>query len=177
MTKRICSGKTRPRQSIFLPLLVLLFLSIPLFSHAADTFTGKVVGVSDGDTISVMREGKAIKVRLHGIDYPERKQPYGTKAKRFTSDRAFRNEVTVYVKDTDRYGRIVGEVILPGGLSLNKELVYVGLAWWYRKYAPNDRTLKALEKGARAEKKGLWADKNPVPPWEWRKMQRGRRKR
>jgi endonuclease YncB( thermonuclease family) len=133
------------------------------------------VGVSDGDTIKVMREGRTVKVRLHGIDCPEKKQPYGTKAKRFTSDRAFRNEVTVYVKDTDRYGRIVGEVILPGGLSLNKELVYFGLAWWYRKYAPNDRTLKALETGARAEKKGLWADKNPIPPWEWRKMERGRR--
>ena len=120
MTKRICSGKTRSRQSIFLPLLVFLFLSIPLSSHAADSFTGKVVGVSDGDTISVMREGRAVKVRLHGIDCPEKKQPYGTKAKRFTSDRAFRNEVTIYVKDYDRYGRIVGEAILPRGISLNK---------------------------------------------------------
>jgi len=172
MTKRICSGETRPRQSIFLSLLILLFLSISLFSLAAATFTGKVVGVSDGDTVSVMREGRALKDRLHGIDCPEKKQPFGTKAKQFTSDLAFGKEGEVRVKDTDRYGRIVGEIILPGGLSLNKELVYVGLAWWYRRYAPNDRTLKALEAGARAEKKGLWADKNPIPPWEWRKMQR-----
>ena len=74
MTKRICSGKTRLKQSISLPLLVLLLLSIPLFSLATDTFTGKVIGVSDVDTISVMREGKAVKVRLHGIDCPEKKQ-------------------------------------------------------------------------------------------------------
>jgi len=135
-------------------------------------FTGKVVGVSDGDTISVMREGRAVKVRLYGIDCPEKKQPYGTRAKQYTSDMAFHNKVTVRVKDTDRYGRIVGEVILPDGNSLNKELVYVGLAWWYRKYAPNDRTLKALETGARAEKKGLWADKNPISLWEWRRSKR-----
>ena len=90
---------------------------------------------------------------------------------------AFGKEATVQIKDTDRYGRIVGEVILPDGLSLNKELVFVGLAWWYRKYAPDDRTLKALESGAREAKRGLWIDENPIPPWEWRKMQRGRRKK
>jgi len=131
-----------PNHKIFLTFLVLSFLFAPSSIQAADsqtawvktvvaidTFTGKVVGVSDGDTISVMRAGRAVKVRLHGIDCPEKKQPYGTKAKRFTSDRAFRNEVTVYVKDKDRYGRIVGEVILPDILSLNKELVFVGLAW------------------------------------------------
>ena len=129
MTKRICSGKTRPRQSIFLPLLVLVFLSISLFSDATDTFTGKVVGVSDGDTISVMRAGKAVKVRLHGIDCPEKKQPYGTRAKQYTSDLAFGQEVTVRIQTTDRYGRIVGEVILPGGKNLNWELVDAGLAW------------------------------------------------
>jgi len=179
MTKRICSGKTGPRQSIFLPLLILLFLFIPLFSEAngPQSFTGKVVSVNDGDIINVMREGKAVKIRLHGIDCPEKNQPYGTRAKQYTSDMAFGKEVTVQIKTTDRYGRIVGEVILPDGLSLNKELVYAGLAWWYRKFAPNDRILKTLEEGARAEKKSLWADKNPIPPWEWRKMQRGHSKK
>ena len=173
MTKKICSGKTRPRQNIFLPLLVLLFLSVPLFSQAADsqtdTFTGKVVGVSEGDTISVMRGGRAVKVRLHGIDCPEKKQPFGTKAKWVTSDLAFGREVTVQVKTMDRYGRIVGEVILPDGLSLNKDLVHAGLAWWYHNFAPNDQTLKTLEAEARTAKRGLWADKHPTPPWVWRK--------
>jgi endonuclease YncB( thermonuclease family) len=165
-----------PRQKIFFPSLILLFLSLPLFSQANDsqtaTFTGKVVGVSGGDTISVMREGRAVKVRLYGIDCPEKRQAFGTRAKRFTSEVAFGNEVTVRVKATGKYGCIVGEVILPDGLSLNKDLVHAGLAWWYRKYAPNDRTLKALEAGTRADQRELWADKNPIPPWEWRKRQR-----
>ena len=160
----------------FLPLFALLFLSIPIISQA-DSFTGKVIGVAGGDTISVMREGRAVKVRLHGIDCPEKRQAFGTRAKRFTSEMAFGMEVEIRVQTTDRYGRIVGEVILPDGLSLNKQLVSMGLAWWYRKYAPNDRTLKALEAGARAAKRGLWADKDPVPPWEWRKIERGRRKK
>jgi len=133
-----------PYRKIFPPLFALLLLFVPLFSQAGDphSFTGNVVGVSDGDTIKVMREGRAVKVRLHGIDCPEKGQPYGTKAKRFTSDRAFRNEVTVYVKDMDRYGRIVGEVILPDGLSLNKELVYF------------------------ATPMAVW---DIIPPWEWRR--------
>jgi endonuclease YncB( thermonuclease family) len=173
MTKRICSGKTGIGQSTSLALLAVLLLSIPISSQA-DSFEGKVVGVSDGDPISVMRKGRAVKVRLHGVDCPEKKQPFGTRAKRYTSDMAFGRQVTVQVQTTDRYGRIVGEIILPDGLSLNKELVYVGLAWWYRKYAPNDKALKALEAGARENKRGLWADKNPIPPWEWRRGERGR---
>jgi endonuclease YncB( thermonuclease family) len=156
-----------PYRKILLPLFVLLSVSSLPSSQTAE-FTGKVVGVADGDTISVMREGRAVKVRLYGIDCPEKKQPFGTRAKRFASEMAFGMEVEVQIKTTDRYGRVVGEVILPDGLSLNKQLVYGGLAWWYRKYAPNDRTLKALEAGARAAK-------NPTPPWEWRRMQRGRR--
>jgi endonuclease YncB( thermonuclease family) len=77
---------SRPKRKIFLPFLVLLLLSIPLFSQAADpqSFTGKVVGVSDGDTISVMRYGRAVEVRLAGIDCPEGMQPYGTRAKQYT---------------------------------------------------------------------------------------------
>lgn len=76
----------------------------------------------------------------------------------------FRKEVEVRVLDTDRYGRLVGEVVLPDGISLNKELVHAGLAWWYRKYAPGDRVLKALEAGAREAKPGLWRDENPISP-------------
>jgi endonuclease YncB( thermonuclease family) len=142
-------------RKIFLSLLVLLCLPIPLFSLASDTFTGKVVGVSAGDTIKVMREGKAVKVRLHGIDCPEKKQPYGTKAKRFTSDRAFGKEATVRVQTTDRYGRIVGVVTLPDGKNLNWDLVDAGLAWWYRKYAPDDGILERFEAEAREAKRGL----------------------
>jgi endonuclease YncB( thermonuclease family) len=159
------------KQNTLFPFLVLLVLSIPTSSHA-DSFRGKAVGISDGDTISVMRRGRAIKVRLHGIDCPEKKQPFGTRVKRYTSDMAFGRQVTVQAQNTDRYGRIVGEIILPDDSSLSKELVFVGLGWWNRKYDPNDRALKALETGVRGAKRGLWVDKNPIPPWEWRRGKR-----
>jgi endonuclease YncB( thermonuclease family) len=171
----------RPNQKVILTLLPLLLLSSLASYRNANSqtaaFTGKVVGVSDGDTIKVMREGQAVKVRLHGIDCPEKGQSFGTRAKRFTSDMAFAKEVIVRVKTTDRYGRIVGVVILPGGKNLNWELVDAGLAWWYRRYAPDDGMLERLEAEARETKRGLWGDNNPIPPWEWRRIQRGRRKK
>ena len=117
-----------------LAIVILVTLLVPP-AYAAD-FTGRVVGVVDGDTIDVLHNGKAVRVRLYGIDCPEKKQPYGKKAKWFTSDLAFRKTVTVIVKDRDRYGRTIGEVILPNGKSLNRELVRIGYAWWYFKYAP-----------------------------------------
>jgi endonuclease YncB( thermonuclease family) len=139
---------------------------------SAEQFTGKVVGISDGDTISVLREGKAVKVRLHGVDTPEKAQAFGTQARKFTSDMVFQQTVTVAIRNTDRYGRLVGEVLLPDGRSLTQELVKAGMAWWYRQYAPNDPTLAQLEAEARLAKRGLWAEAHPIPPWEWRKGQR-----
>ncbi len=152
-----------------------LFFSLALLTSqtlAAD-FTGRVVGVSDGDTIMVLHNGKGERIRLHGIDCPEKRQAFGNKAKQFTSELVFSKTVTVTVLDVDRYGRTVGEVILPDGPVLNHELVKAGLAWWYRMYAPDDGTLAQLEADAKAGKRGLWADAEPVPPWAWR----GRRKR
>jgi micrococcal nuclease len=143
----------------------------PILVHA-EQFTGKVVGISDGDTLSVLREGKAVKVRLYGVDAPEKAQAFGTKARQFTADLAFQHEVTMVSHATDRYGRIVGEALLPDGRSLNQELVKAGMAWWYRQYAPNDTTFAQLEAEARAAKYGLWADTDPTPPWEWRKGHR-----
>ena len=95
---------------------------------SADQFTGKVVSISDGDTLSVLREGKAVKVRLYGVDTPEKTQAFGTQARQFTGELVFQQTVTVLVHDTDRYGRLVGEVQLPDGRSLNQELVRAGLA-------------------------------------------------
>ena len=114
-------------------ILVLWCLLAPL-GASADQFTGKVVGISDGDTISVLREGKAVKVRLYGVDAPEKAQAFGTQAQKFTGDMVFQQTVTVTIRDTDRYGRLVGEVRLPDGRSLTQELVRAGLAWWYRPY-------------------------------------------
>jgi micrococcal nuclease len=141
-------------------------------SAGGEEFRGKVVGVADGDTITVLRDREPVRVRLNGIDAPEAGQPFGNRAKQFASSLAFGNVVTVRVKDRDRFGRVVADVILPDGRNLNQELVRTGFAWWLRRYAPNDSTLAELEAEARAAKRGLWADPKPVPPWEWRATKR-----
>ncbi len=126
------------------------------------------MGVSDGDTITVLTKGKGERIRLHGIDCPEKRQAFGKRAKQFTSRLVYGKTVTVRDLGQDRYGRTVGEVLLPDGRVLNHELVRAGFAWWYRRYAPEDETLKQLEAEAGDAKRGLWADAEPVPPWEWR---------
>jgi micrococcal nuclease len=134
---------------------------------AAGSFSGKVVGVSDGDTIRVMHNGRAEPIRLFGIDCPELHQAFGSRAKQFTSSLAFGRIVNVSVKEKDRYGRTVAQVTLPDGRNLERELVRAGLAWWYRQYT-NDPALVRLEAEARSARRGLWADARPVPPWEYR---------
>ncbi len=136
-------------------------------------FTGRVVDVSDGDAITVLHSGKAERTRLHGIDCPEKRQAFGKRGKQATSALVFGKTVTVRNLGQDCYGRTEGEVILPDGRSLNHELVKAGFAWWYRRYAPEDQTLKRLDHEARQAKRGLWVGPKPVPPWEWR----GKRKR
>ncbi len=127
-----------------------------------------MVGVTDGDTITVMHNGVGERIRLNGIDCPEKRQAFGNRAKQFASALVFGKTVTVQDHGRDRYGRTIGDVRLPDGRVLNHELVQEGLAWWYRKYAPDDGTLAQLEADATAAKRGLWADAEPVPPWAWR---------
>ena len=135
--------------------------------------TGKVVAIADGDTLTVLVDQKEVKVRVHGIDCPERGQPFGTRAKQFTADQAFGKVVSVEVIDTDRYGRTVGRVTLSTGDDLSASLVEHGMAWHYVKYAPDDKELAALDVAARQGKVGLWLDSKPIPPWEWRNGERG----
>ena len=153
-------------------ILSLLFL-FPFHASAADVFTGKVVGISDGDTITVLHDGKGERIRPHAVDCPENGQAFGNHAKRLTSDLTFGQVVTVRPVDVDRYGRTVGEVVLSDGKSLSEELVRQGVCWWYRKYAPSNTTLERLEKEAREAKRGLWVDTNPIPPWVYRKTKQG----
>ncbi|HWF60659.1 MAG TPA: thermonuclease family protein [Nitrospira sp.] len=153
------------RQAAF---LVLLFL----FSAPAFSFTGEVVSVLDGDTIEVLRNGKAQRVRLYGIDCPEKGQPFGNNAKQATSAMVFVLEVTLEIHGKDKYGRIVADVLLADGTNVNHALVKDGWCWWYRKYAPNDTALEKLETEAIEAGRGLWVDPEPVPPWEWRKSPR-----
>jgi micrococcal nuclease len=138
-------------------------------SVSAETFTARVIGVTDGDTLTVLRVGRSEVIRLRGIDAPERGQAYGERAKQYAAALAFGKLVAVEAAGRDRYGRLLAEVHLPDGRSLNQELVRAGYAWWFRRYSI-DRTLVALESEARAARVGLWADRLPVPPWEWRRM-------
>lgn len=149
--------------------LAVLLCAAP--APAAD-FTGKVVAVIDGDTITVLRGAEQVRVRLHGIDCPELRQDFGDRAKRRTSQLAFGEAVVVREVDTDRYGRTVAEVVLPGGDLLHRELARAGLAWWDARYAPDDRVLRLIEAEARAARRGLWSRDDAVPPWEWRAERR-----
>ena len=160
-----------------LGLFVALFLALAgargaSAAKADGLLQGKVVGVRDGDTITVLSGRAAVKVRLWGIDCPEGGQPFGKAAKRRASDLCFGRLVEVRTKDVDRYRRVVGEVFLPGGASLNREMVRAGLAWWYYDYAKKDLELASLEREARGARRGLWADPSPVPPWVWRRSGR-----
>ena len=136
-------GEILKHRNLSLVIVILvIILALPAFTAA---FTGLVVGVVDGDTIDVLHNGKAERVRLYGIDCPEKKQPFGRKAKEATSGLAYRKIVVVMVNSHDRYGRTIGKVILPNGKSLNSELVRASYAWWYRRYAPKDFELMILQ--------------------------------
>jgi endonuclease YncB( thermonuclease family) len=129
----------------FLPILLLVLA----FPACAAEYPARVVGISDGDTITVLTaEKRQVKVRLWGIDAPETGQDFGSRAKQAASSLAFGKQVTIRPRDTDRYGRTVAEVILPDGRSMNREMVRQGLAWWFQRYAPHDRELARLEAGA-----------------------------
>lgn len=134
----------------------------------AQRFTGLVVNVVDGDTVMVIREGAARPVQLVGVDCPELKQPYGKQAKRYAAQLALNQEVTVKEEGPGTEG-LAGSVTLPDGRVLNQELVRAGLCWWARHYRGDD-ALPLLEAEAHAAQRGLWADPEPVPPWDWRRM-------
>jgi endonuclease YncB( thermonuclease family) len=154
-------------------VVLLVVLLLPLQVLAADV-QGRVVGVHDGDTFTLLQIGnQQIKVRLAEIDTPESKQPYGNKAKQELFRLIFGKTVTVNIQDTDRYGRTVGRVFVDT-LDVNAEMIRRGAAWVYRKYA-KDQTLYQLEAQAKQEKRGLWnlPDSERVPPWEWRHAKHG----
>ena len=139
---------------------------------AAD-FSGPVVSVLDGDTIDVLHNGQAERIRLKGIDCPENGQAYSKRARQAVSALVFGKEVTLQTYGKYRYGRTLADVLLPDRTNVNHELVKDGSCWWYRKYAPGNTELESLEKDARDAKKGLWADPSPIPPWVYKKARRG----
>ena len=134
-------------------------------------FQGKVIAVKDGDTIEVLYEDNPVTIRFAHIDCPEIKkhQPFGQAAKKFTSDICFGQNVIVQNDGKfDQYKRLIAVIINDKNENVNKALVKAGLAWHFLKYS-TDTSYDKLEVIARQSKIGLWADENPIPPWQWRK--------
>lgn len=158
-------------------LIVTLLAAIPAL---ADALAGRVVAIADGDTVTVLdNSNKQWKIRLMGIDSPEKKQAFGSKSKEHLSSLIFDKQVTVEFYKKDKYGRTVGKILVDG-VDANLAQVKAGMAWHYKKYqkeqSMDDRLAYArAEDQARTEKKGLWIDFDPVPPWDWRKRRKQRR--
>lgn len=133
------------------------------------TFSGLVVHIADGDTLTVLDATKTQRrIRLAYIDAPESRQAYGNAAKQSLAGVCFRKTAKVATIDTDRYGRTVALVSCEG-VTANAAQLTAGFAWVYTQYAPRDFSGRALEQSARAQRLGLWADESPVPPWLFRK--------
>lgn len=146
-------------------------LWLVLWGHAAASgFSGQVVGVVDGDTVDVLHQQQTIRIRLAGIDAPERRQAFGQRARQALADMTFHREVEVIPSGTDRHGRVLA-VLTIKGVSVNVQLVRAGMAWVYRAYT-TDPQLFAAEREAQESRRGLWADPNPVPPWDFRRQPR-----
>lgn len=158
---------------------IVLLTALLLLAHAsaADTLLGRVVGVSDGDTVTVLDASNTQwKIRLMGIDAPEKKQAFGNRSTQHLSDFVFNKQVEVEYSKKDKYGRTVGKITVEG-IDANLEQVKAGMAWHYKKYqgeqSASDRALYAqTEEEARNEKRGLWIEGDTTPPWEWRHQQK-----
>jgi len=139
----------------------------------AETLSGYVIGISDGDTVTVLdAKNQQHKIRLAGIDAPEKAQAFGDRSKQNLAEQVFNRNVTVEWNKQDRYGRSVGKILV-NGKDANLEQIKAGMAWWYEKYrkeqSPADQeNYRAAEQQARMQSIGLWRDANPVPPWDWR---------
>jgi len=155
----------------FLKVIIgLLFLSVVLLwclsSHR--TISCRVVGIKDGDTVEILTsDRKTIIVRLNGIDAPEKDQPYSQKSKESLSRLVFGKQVKLYSFGNDRYGRLIADVYVDS-INVNYIQVAEGLAWHYTKYS-DDTILAQLEQQAREQQLGLWQEKEPMPPWKFRK--------
>lgn len=158
------------RFTSFLYVTVIFFLVMPCPAWA---WSGKVIGVADGDTITVLRDKKPQKIRLYGIDCPEKRQPFGKRAKQFTSEMVFGKVVEVEPVATDRYGRTVAFVRIEN-ITVNEELIKEGLGWVYVRYCklPLCAEWQSLERTAHNEKRGLWGSSGQIPPWDFRRRRK-----
>lgn len=155
-------------------LAFLLNFVLVVGSLHAQTITGKVVGVADGDTITVLQNRTQYKIRLYGIDTPERGQDFGKRAKQFTSGMVFGKQVRVVLMAMVSYDRVVGMVYI-GNTCVNQEVIRAGLAWIDQRYCKDSvcREWVGLEAQARQSRRGLWSHPDPIPPWDYRRGDRG----
>jgi endonuclease YncB( thermonuclease family) len=166
----------RTGRSVVNASVAALLLTLPLAS-TAKTATGLVVGIADGDTLTLLdADHVQHKIRLAGIDAPEKRQAFGNRSKQNLADLVFRKQVTVEWNKFDRYGRVIGKV-LSGSEDVCLAQVRAGLAWHYKAYegeqSETDRKRYAqAELEARASKRGLWRDADPTPPWDFRHQRR-----
>lgn len=150
--------------------LTFSFFLSPLFLFSQTI--AKVVGISDGDSITVLLKGNIQeKLRLAEVDCPESGQPFGKNAKQFTSEQVFGKQITFIETDTDRYGRTIAKVYYGNGRYLSAEIIGAGLGWWYY-YFSKDKSLGGLQQEAKLKKIGLWQDDNAFSPWDYRKLRR-----
>ena len=149
--------------------LILLFLA-GCIQH--DASSGKVVSIADGDTFTLLADGnQQIRIRLHGIDCPEKGQAFGTAARQKLSSLIFGKQVRIEEKDKDRYGRTIAIVYASGNVSVNEVMLQAGMAWHYKEYDKNPEWAE-LEENARQKRTGLWSQPGPTPPWLFRKNRR-----
>lgn len=159
----------------------MLFSSVYCFSQDVDanlrnqTFSAKVIGISDGDTMEVLYRDKPIKIRLAHIDAPEKRgtQPFGNNSKKALSDLCFGKIVTVQSEKYDRYKCLIAVIITDKNRNVNKEMLRLGMAWHYKKYS-NNAEYAQLENLARKNRVGLWQDQNAIAPWLWRENKKKR---
>ncbi|MRR50333.1 MAG: nuclease [Rhodocyclaceae bacterium] len=175
-----------------MPLLSRLAISLltaaslfPPQAAIAETLLGRIVSITDGDTVTVLDPtNQQHKIRLMGIDAPEKAQPFGSRSQQNLGALLFGRDVAVEWNKRDRYGRIVGKIMVaaqgcndpqcPKDVDSGLEQIKIGLAWWYQQYAreqtPTDRaSYEQAEFMAKTQRLGLWADRNSIPPWQWRR--------
>jgi len=148
-------------------LITVLFLT----AFAAPPVTYKVITIADGDTFTILENDKPVRIRVDAIDAPEKGMPFAKASKKYLSALCFGKMVTVHAVTIDRYGRTVARASLPNGKDISTEMIRAGYAWHYKKYS-KDVLLSNLEIQARKSRAGLWKDKEPVAPWEIRKLHR-----
>ncbi|MGL5427657.1 MAG: thermonuclease family protein [Cetobacterium sp.] len=147
-------------------ILAALFLFV--LSSFSFGYSAKVIKVADGDTITVLKDGEKVRVRFYGVDAPEKKQEYGLKSLDVLKSMIDGEIVEINVKDKDQYGRVVGEVFYKGK-NLNLHMIETGNAWWYKQYSKKETAYGIAEMNAKKQGLGLWKDKAPTAPWEFRR--------